>query len=93
MTRALAPPTLPRGARLHPGDEAIAERAGLRHRCARLNRIEPGPMAATVIRDAHGPPVRKAGIMAIVPRDGGVKPGDPIRAALPPPSHHPLEPV
>jgi MOSC domain-containing protein YiiM len=37
--------------------------------------------------------MRKAGIMAIVPRGGGVKPGDPIRAVLPPPPHRPLEPV
>jgi MOSC domain-containing protein YiiM len=84
---------LPQGTRLHLGDGAIAEVTGLRNPCAQLNRIAPGLMAATLARDTQGNLVRKAGIMAIVLGDGEVKPGDPIRVALPPLPHRPLEPV
>ena len=84
---------LPTGARLHLGDVAVVEVTGLRNPCAQLDRIQPGLMAATLGRDAHGNLVRKAGIMGVVIAGGEVRPGDPIRVELPPQPHRPLAPV
>ena len=84
---------LPAGARLRLGDAAVVEVTGLRNPCAQLDRIQPGLMAATLGRDAHGGLVRKAGVMAIVLTGGEVRPGDPIRVEQPPEPHRPLAPV
>ena len=81
------------GTRLHLGESAVVEVTGLRNPCAQLDGIHPGLMAATLDRDEDGALVRKAGIMGVVVRDGEVKPGDPIHAALPPEPHRRLEPV
>ena len=50
-------------------------------------------MAATLGRDARGNRVRKAGVMSIVLVGGEVRPGDPVRVALPPEPRRPLAPV
>lgn len=71
----------------------MVELTGLRNPCVQLDRIEPGLMAATLERDAHGELIRKAGVMAIVVADGEVRPGDPIRVGLPAQPHRPLKPV
>lgn len=84
---------LPTGTRLHLGADAIVEVTGLRNPCAQLNSIQPGLMAATLDRDAHGALVRKAGIMAIVLTGGAVAPGDVVRVELPDGPHVALEPV
>jgi MOSC domain-containing protein YiiM len=84
---------LPAGARLYLGGAAIVEVTGLRNPCAQLDRIQPGLMAATLDRDAHGNLVRKAGIMGVVIAGGEVRTGDPIRVELPPQPHRPLAPV
>ncbi len=84
---------LPAGARLSLGGAAVIEVIGLRNPCAQLDRLQPGLMAATLNRDAHGNLVRKAGIMGVVVTSGEVRPGDPIRIELPPPPHRPLAPV
>jgi MOSC domain-containing protein YiiM len=84
---------LPAGARLHLGSTAVVEVTGLRNPCGQLNGIQPGLMAATLGRDEDGNLVRKAGIMGIVITGGKVRPGDQIRAELPPPPHRPLAPV
>jgi len=84
---------LPVGARLHLGEAAVVEVTGLRNPCAQLDRIQPGLMAATLSRDEHGDLVRRAGIMAVVIKDGEVRPGNPIRIELPPRPHRPLAPV
>jgi MOSC domain-containing protein YiiM len=84
---------LPAGARLSLGGAAVIEVTGLRNPCAQLDRLQPGLMAATLNRDAHGNLVRKAGIMGVVVTSGEVRPGDPIRIELPPPPHRPLAPV
>ena len=84
---------LPRGARLHLGDDAVVEVTGLRNPCAQLGRIQPGLMAATLGRDANGKLIRKAGVMSIVVADGDVRPGDPIRVELPPKPHLALDRV
>lgn len=84
---------LPTGARLQLGDTAIVEVTGLRNPCVQLDRIQPGLMAATLVRDAGGRLVRKAGVMAIVLADGDVRSGDAIRVELPAEPHRPLAPV
>ena len=84
---------LPTGTRLHLGDTAVVEVTGLRNPCAQLDRIQPGLMAAVLDRDAQGNLVRKAGVMGIVLAGGEVRPGDPIRVALPPEPHRSLTPV
>lgn len=84
---------LPTGTRLHLGATAVVEITGLRNPCVQLDGIQPGLMAAVLDRDADGNLVRKAGVMAIVLADGAVRPGDPIRIALPPAPHRPLQAV
>ena len=74
---------LPKGARLHLGEEAVIEITGLRNPCRQLNKLQPGLMAATLARDVAGNLERKAGVMAIVLAGGEVKNGDPIRIELP----------
>ncbi len=92
-TRGLDLLGLPTGTRLHLGDAAVVEVTGLRNPCAQLDKIQPGLMAATLDRDEHGNLVRKAGIMGIVLAGGEIRPGDSVRAELPPEPHRPLEPV
>lgn len=84
---------LPVGTRLHLGAEAVVEITGLRNPCAQLDRLRAGLMAAVLDRDAQGRLVRKTGVMGIVLAGGEVRPTDPIRVALPPEPHRPLEPV
>jgi MOSC domain-containing protein YiiM len=92
-TRGIDLLALPTGTRLSLGATAVIEITGLRNPCAQLDSIQPGLMAATLARDARGGLVRKAGVMAIVHAGGDVRPGDPIRVALPPAPHRALEPV
>lgn len=89
-TRGLDLLGLPVGARLHLGDTAVVQVTGLRNPCVQLDRFQPGLTAAVLGRAADGSLVRKAGIMSIVLTSGDVRPGDPIRAELPPEPHRPL---
>jgi MOSC domain-containing protein YiiM len=84
---------LPRGTRLHLGEGAIVEVTGLRNPCLQIDRFQPGLMAAVLGRDIKGGLVRKAGIMAIVLAGGILRPGDGVRAELPPLPHQRLERV
>ena len=84
---------LPKGARLHLGNDAVIEITGLRNPCRQLNRIQPGLMAATLARDVAGNLRRKAGVMGIVLAGGAVRPGDPVRIELPEGMHRSLGPV
>jgi MOSC domain-containing protein YiiM len=84
---------LPTGTRLRLGTEAVIEITGLRNPCRKLNRVQPGLMAATLDRDAAGNLVRKAGIMSIVVAGGEVRAGDPVRVELPEGPQEPLAPV
>lgn len=85
--------SLPTGAKLRLGDEAVVEVTGLRNPCAQLDGIKRGLMKATLDRDENGELVRKAGIMGVVLAGGEVKPGDPIEVELPAEPHVPLKPV
>lgn len=92
-TRGLDLLALPTGTRLHLGDGAVIEVTGLRNPCVQLDGIAQGLMAATLDRDEQGNLVRQAGVMSIVLAGGDVRPGDPIRVALPPWPQCPLAPV
>lgn len=85
--------TLPRGALLALGAEAVIEVTGLRNPCAQLDAFLPGLMKAVLDRDSEGNLVRKAGIMGIVRRGGVIAAGDPISVTLPPEPHARLERV
>jgi MOSC domain-containing protein YiiM len=91
--RGLALLGLAAGTRLHIGRSAVVEVTGLRNHCAQLDRIRKGLTAATLARDGSGNLVRKAGIMGIVLASGEVRPGDRIRAEVPPPPCRPLKAV
>jgi len=92
-TRGVDLLSLPTGARLRLGAEAVVEITGLRNPCRQLNDFQPGLMAATLDRDADGNLIRKAGIMGVVLAGGEIKPGDKIEVELPPEPYRELEPV
>src|SRR5437762_9839584 len=71
-TRGVDLLSLPTGARLHLGNDAVVEVTGLRNPCRQLNKLQPGLMAATLARDVAGHLIRKAGIMGIVLQGGEV---------------------
>ena len=85
--------SLPRGARLHIGDDALVEVTGLRNPCSQINAFEPGLLKMVVGHDDKGRVVRKAGIMGIVLHSGVVRPGDKITVTLPQEPHHALDRV
>ena len=85
--------SLPTGARLRLGSDAVVEITGLRNPCSQLDGLGAGLMKATLDRDEDGELVRKAGVMGIVLEGGEVRPGDPIEVELPPEPHVRLEPV
>lgn len=89
-TRGLDLLGLPVGARLHVGDTAVVQVTGLRNPCVQLDRFQSGLTAAVLDHAPDGSLVRKAGIMSIVLTGGDVRPGDPIRVALPPEPHRSL---
>ena len=82
-TRGLDLLTLPKGARLWLGPEAVIEITGLRNPCRQIDAFQRGLAAAVLGRDPEGRLVRKAGVMAIVIIGGDVKAGDAIRVELP----------
>ena len=84
---------LPRGTRLHVGENAVLEVTGLRNPCAQLDTFQPGLLAAVLGRAEDGSLIRKAGIMSIVLESGEVRPGDSVRVVLPPEPHTKLERV
>ena len=92
-TRGLDLLSLPTGARLHLGNDAVVEVTGLRNPCRQLNKLQSGLMAATLARDIAGNLIRKAGVMGIVLAGGEVSEGDPITIELPSAPHQPLAPV
>ena len=79
---------LPAGTRLHLGEFAVVEVTGLRNPCAQLDGLHDGLMQAVLRDDGSG--LGKAGVMAVVVTGGDVRPGDRIRALLPPGPHRAL---
>jgi pimeloyl-ACP methyl ester carboxylesterase len=81
------------GTRLHLGDDAVVEVAGLRNPCTQIDEYRRGLLKEVVGRDETGAVVYKAGVMGVVLTGGDVRPGDPIRVVRPPHPHRPLERV
>jgi MOSC domain-containing protein YiiM len=92
-TRGLELLSLPVGARLHIGADAVVEITGLRNPCMQRDGLQSGLMAATLDHDEHGNLIRKAGVMGVVLTGGEVHPTDAIRVELPPQPHRALERV
>jgi MOSC domain-containing protein YiiM len=92
-TRGVDLLSLPVGARLHLGDDAVIELTGLRNPCAQLDGLQRGLLAATLARDESGALVRKAGVMAVVVASGDVRPGDAVAVDVPAGLTRALEPV
>jgi hypothetical protein len=92
-TSALDLLSLPEGTLLAFG-EAEIRITGLRTPCTQLNKFQDGLMGEMIERSADGKKTAmKAGIMAVVTRDGVVAPGATIRVTLPPAPHKKLRPV
>jgi MOSC domain-containing protein YiiM len=85
--------SLPSGTRLNLGKAAIIQVTGFRQPCSKLNRLRPGLMKASFMRDQCNGLVPNAGIMGIVVRGGSVSPGDAIEINLPEEPHLPLQAV
>ena len=92
-TRGIPLLDLPRGTRLHIGENAIIEITGLRNPCAQLDELHDGLMDAVLDRDAKGRIIRKAGVMGVVVVGGIIRPADTITVRLPLKRQAPLEPV
>jgi MOSC domain-containing protein YiiM len=75
--------SLPLGAKLHLGEQAVVEVTGLRTPCSQMDAFRPGLMKACMGREADGSLVRKAGIMAIATVGGTVVAGDAVAVELP----------
>jgi MOSC domain-containing protein YiiM len=86
--------SLPRGTRLHLGEETVVEVTGLRTPCSQIDGHSAGlQQHLWGERDAQGKRARRAGIMSVVVTGGLVRPDDEIRVELPPEPHQPLGPV
>ena len=92
-TRGVDLLNLPTGAILKLGPVAEIEVTGLRNPCVQIEKFQPGLLKAVLQHHDDGRLTRKAGIMAVVVRDGPVAPGDPITVRLPAPPHTALQPV
>jgi len=85
--------SLPKGAKLLLGNEAVIEITGLRNPCKQLDQYQSGLTKAVLDKDSQGNLIRKAGIMAIVLKGGEVSIGDSIQIELPAKPYQPLERV
>ena len=92
-TRGVDLLSLPKGAILRLGPDAVVQITGLRNPCTQLDALQPGLMAACLGRTADGEPVRKAGVMSIVLAGGEVRAGDAVVVELPAGPHEALKPV
>lgn len=74
---------LPKDSILSIGRKAKIKITGLRNPCKQIDSIKTGLMNAVLDKDSEGNLIRKAGIMAIVIKEGEVKVGDEIKIELP----------
>lgn len=75
--------SLPKDTILKIGENAEIQITGLRNPCKQIDKFQDGLMQAVLDKDENGELVRKAGIMAIVIKNGEVKVGDFIEVKLP----------
>jgi MOSC domain-containing protein YiiM len=92
-TRGVDLPGLPVGSVLHLGDVARVELTGLRNPCVQIEGFRRGLLREVVHTTDDGVVVRLAGVMGVVTAGGQVRPGDPVRVALPDGPHCGLKPV
>ncbi len=85
--------TLPVGALLRIGPQAVVEVTGLRNPCLQIDRFRTGLLKAVLPRNDAGDVMRRAGIMGVVVRGGEVTPDDDVHVDLPPGPHRPLDRV
>ncbi len=85
--------TLPTGARLRIGADAIIEITGLRNPCRQIESFRSGLLSRLATRRNDGTIVRKAGVMGVVLASGTVSPGAEIVTKIPPPPFRPLDRV
>jgi len=85
--------SLPQNTLLKIGKDVELRVTGLRNPCAQLDNYQEGLTKAVLDRNEKGELIRKAGIMAVVVRGGGVTLQDAIEVILPPKPHLPLERV
>ncbi len=85
--------SLPTGATLTIGAEAIVAITGLRNPCAQIDNFQSGLLSQVLKRRDDGTVERLAGVMSVVIRSGTIAPGDPIAVGLPPEPHHRLDRV
>jgi len=78
--------SLPTWTRLEVGD-SILKLTGYREPCRKLDRLKPGLMKATFVREPSARIVPNLGVMAVVVRTGDARPGDIIKVSLPDPPH------
>jgi MOSC domain-containing protein YiiM len=91
-TRGVDLLALSTGTRLQLGTDALIEVTGLRNPCIQLDTYERGLQRAVLDRDDAGNLIRRAGVMAIVLKDGVARAGDAISISSPA-VHRSLEPV
>lgn len=87
-TRDLDLLALPVGTRLRLGPDAVITVTGLRNPCVQIERFRPGLLQQVLRTRDDGRVERLAGVMAVVSREGAVRPGDEIVVDLPPEPHH-----
>lgn len=81
------------GTCLSLGNDAVIELTGLRNPCVQIDQFRSGLMAAVLDRAPDGTLIRKAGVMAVVLRDGVVHAHDRIVVQNPNRAGLPLQPV
>jgi MOSC domain-containing protein YiiM len=92
-TRGIDLLSLPTGARLRIGEEAVVEVTGLRNPCKLINLVSDGLLKAVVATGVGHTVTQRTGVMSIVLTGGVVRPGDPISVELPAGAHLPLQTV
>ncbi|MGL4575419.1 MAG: MOSC domain-containing protein [Burkholderiaceae bacterium] len=92
-TRGIKLLSLPTGARLRIGSDAIVEVTGLRNPCGQIENFQTGLLAAVLGRGSNGELIRKTGVMGVVIAGGVVRAGDAIAVELPVGEHRALERV
>jgi len=91
-TRGIDLLALGRGTILRIGEEAVLRVTGLRNPCAQIVAFAPGLLKHLAVKTPEGI-IRKAGIMCVAIKTGGVAPGDAIAVEPPEGPHIPLERV
>jgi MOSC domain-containing protein YiiM len=92
-TRGLDLLSLPTGAVLRLGADALVAITGLRNPCKQIDEFQAGLLRRVAPKRSDGTIERKAGVMGVVVASGVVRPEDAIEIALPPGRPIPLERV